>query len=147
MMQDVCIFLCVLGKRHLCSYCIVPLIYRSVTLSEACKQVKSCSYFIPLRLAKIFILTPYSIQAEVIHRQPPGNILMHSKINTPRYDFFAFLSLRKDCKFTIYNIFTLQLSLQDLVIQAITDCAIHLGTLYIRHKHSWHILCLACRLL
>ena len=52
MMKDVCSFLGVSGKRHLSLYCIVPHICRSVTLVEACKQVKSDSYFICLRLAK-----------------------------------------------------------------------------------------------
>ena len=67
-MQDVCNFFWVFGKRHLCLYYIVPLIYRSVTLSEACKQVKSGSDFTCLRLAKVFILGPYCIQAKFFSR-------------------------------------------------------------------------------
>ena len=39
--QDTCSFWWVLGKRHLSLNCIVPLIDRSVSLSEACQQVKS----------------------------------------------------------------------------------------------------------
>ena len=63
----------------------------------------------------------------------------------PKAIFFTFLWLRKHCKFTIKNIFTLQLPLQEPVIQATIDCAIHLGTFYIRYKHNWDKLCLTCR--
>ena len=93
MMQDVYSFFWVLGKLLvLVLHCTT--LYRSVPLSEACKQVKSGSYFICLWLAKIFILGPYCIQAEVICRKAQGNILIHHKITTPSYDFLAFLWLR-----------------------------------------------------
>ena len=65
-MQDVFSVWWVFSETHLCLYSIVPLIYRSVTLVEACKQVKSCSNFICLGLAKLFILRPNGIQSEVI---------------------------------------------------------------------------------
>ena len=113
-MQDTCCFWWVLGKRHLCLYCIVPLTYWSISLSEACKQVKSCSDFICLWLAKIFILGPNFIQAKIFCRQTPGNILIHSKISTPHYDFLALLRLMKHCKFAIKNILTHSVSILEI---------------------------------
>ena len=47
-MQNTCCFWWVLGKRCLGLYSIVPLIYRMISLSEVCKQVKSGSNFIDL---------------------------------------------------------------------------------------------------
>ena len=83
-MQDGCSFMWVFSKTPLSLYCIVLLIYRFVTLAEACKQVKSCSNLLHLRLAKIFILSPNCIQAKLFSGQAPGNILIHPKITTPR---------------------------------------------------------------
>ena len=60
-MQDTCCFWWVMGKRHLCLYWIVPLIYRWISLSEVCKQAISGSDFIHLWLAEIFILGPSSV--------------------------------------------------------------------------------------
>ena len=93
-MQDTCCFWWVLGKRPLCLYSIVPLIYRMIALSEACKQVKSGPYFIGLWLAKIFILGPNCILAKMFCGQAPGNIFIYSKISRLHYDFLALLMLR-----------------------------------------------------
>ena len=100
-MQDDCSFLWVFSKTHLSLYCIVSLIHRSVTLVVACKQVKSCSTFIHLGLAKLIILGPKGIQSEVISGQTPRNIVIYPKITTPRYDFLVLLWLKKHYKFTI----------------------------------------------
>ena len=78
MMQDVCSFLWVFSKTHLSLYSIVPFIYRSVTLAEACKQVKSCSNLIHLRLAKLFILGPNGIWLTRNHTDSSQN--HHSKL-------------------------------------------------------------------
>ena len=45
----------------LCLYSIVPFIHTSITLSKACKQVKSSSYLIRLGLAKFFNSFLYDI--------------------------------------------------------------------------------------
>ena len=93
-MQENCSFCWVLGKRHLGPYIIVPVIYRMITLSESCRQVNSGPHFIGLWLAKIFMLGPNCIQAEIFYRQAPWHILIHSKVSTPHYDFLALFRLR-----------------------------------------------------
>ena len=116
-MQDTCSFWWVFGKTHLCLYNIVPLIYTTIALSEACKQVKSGPNFIGLWLAKIFILGPYCIQAKIFCGQAPGNILIHSKISTPCYDFLELFRLRLHGKFIIKNILTFRLLLEKSMVK------------------------------
>ena len=62
-MQDIWGFWWVIGMRHLDLNGIVPLISRSIALSEACQQVKSGSNFIGLWLVKIFILGPKDLSS------------------------------------------------------------------------------------
>ena len=92
--QHTCSFWWALGKRHLGLNSIIPFINRSVSLSEACQQVKSGSSFIGLLLAKIFMLGPDNIQDVIFYRQAPWHILIYTKISTPHYDFLAFLWFR-----------------------------------------------------
>ena len=64
-MEDTSCFWWVLGKRHLSLNSIVPLNNWIIILSEACQQVKSGFNIIGLWLAKIVILGPNNIQAEI----------------------------------------------------------------------------------
>ena len=83
MMQDVHSFLWVFSKIHLSLYSIVPLMHRPIALTKSCKQVKPCSHFICLRIAKLFIFGSHCVHVMFISWQAPGNILFQPKVTTP----------------------------------------------------------------
>ena len=101
MMQDVCSFLRIFSKTDWSMYSIVQLIHWFIALMEAFKQVKPGSNFIGLWLAKFIILGPDCILVYSSSWQAPGNILIHTKVTTPWYNFFAFLWLGEHCKLTM----------------------------------------------
>ena len=90
-MQNTCSFWLVFAKTHLCLNSIVPLIYRTIALSETCKQAKSCSDLICLWLVKIFILGPYCIQAKIFCGQEPDNIDPLQNVHSTIMTFMHFL--------------------------------------------------------
>ena len=133
-------------QGHLGLYSIVLLIHRIIALSAACQQVKSNSLLTSLRLAEIFKLGPYDIQAKIFRWQAPWHILIHTRISTPCYHFLAFLGIWQYGKLTIWYALKLQLPLEKSMVQVIIHSPVHHWPFNIWNKHRLHKrLWLSCR--
>ena len=99
--QTVCGFLWILSKINFSLFSLVPFIYRSVSLMKSCKEIKPCLNFIRLWLAKFLKFSPDCIQGYFCSWKAPGDILVHSKMTTPGYNFLALLRIGEHCKVAI----------------------------------------------
>ena len=95
MMQDICSFLWVFGKRT----CACTALYHSST--DLLPWQKLVSRLNPALTSFTWGLQKSSYLVQFFSEQATGNILIHPKITTPSYNCFAFLWLRKLCKLAI----------------------------------------------
>ena len=103
----------VFDKIDFSLYHVIPLIYNSCTLPEACQKIKVGPYFIHLGFAKLFNMFPDCIKAKVFFRQAPEHILVHAKVSTPNYYLLALLVFWGCCKLAHWYIFAFEPPFQE----------------------------------